>query len=40
MPSREWDAYVRSFPFFFNLEGIAAYGAALGLVKVAHGTAS
>lgn len=34
--SRQWDAFVASFLYFFNPEGFLAYAAALALVKVAH----
>jgi putative peptide zinc metalloprotease protein len=34
--SRQWDAFIGSFAYFFNVEGLLAYAVALSLVKVAH----
>jgi putative peptide zinc metalloprotease protein len=34
--SRQWDAFIGSFTYFFNVEGLLAYAVALSLVKVAH----
>ncbi len=34
--ARQWDAYVASFLYFFNWQGLIAYGIALGGVKVIH----
>lgn len=34
--ARQWDAFVASFLYFFNLQGLMAYGLALGLVKIIH----
>lgn len=34
--SRQWDAFVSTFLRFFSLEGLAAYGASLVLVKLVH----
>jgi putative peptide zinc metalloprotease protein len=34
--ARQWDAFVASFLYFFNWQGLIAYGFALGLVKVIH----
>ena len=34
--SRQWDAYLASFLYFFNLDGLISYGIALGGVKVLH----
>lgn len=34
--SRQWDAFITSFLYFFSWQGIAAYGAGLFVVKIAH----
>lgn len=34
--SRQWDAFASTFLRFFSLEGLAAYGASLLLVKLVH----
>ncbi len=34
--ARQWDAFVASFLYFFNWQGLIAYGIALGGVKVIH----
>lgn len=34
--SRQWDAFVSSFLYFFSLEGLVAYGLGLAAVKVIH----
>jgi putative peptide zinc metalloprotease protein len=34
--SRQWDAFLASFPYFFSWEGLVAYGLGLSAVKVAH----
>jgi putative peptide zinc metalloprotease protein len=36
MVARQWDAFVTSFLYFFNWQGLMSYGLALGAVKVAH----
>jgi putative peptide zinc metalloprotease protein len=36
MVARQWDAFVTSFLYFFNWQGLMSYGVALGLVKVIH----
>ncbi|MEO0500294.1 MAG: hypothetical protein AAF205_07030 [Pseudomonadota bacterium] len=33
---RQWDAFIASFPDFFNLRGLAIYGVALFIVKALH----
>ena len=34
--SRQWDAFVTSFLYFFSVKGLLAYGAGLMAVKIAH----
>ena len=34
--ARQWDAFVASFLYFFNWQGLIAYGIALGGVKIIH----
>jgi putative peptide zinc metalloprotease protein len=34
--SRQWDAFMASFLYFFSLQGLAAYGVGLFAVKIAH----
>jgi putative peptide zinc metalloprotease protein len=34
--ARQWDAFVSSFLYFFNWQGLIAYGIALGGVKIIH----
>ncbi len=34
--SRQWDAFMASFLYFFSLEGLIAYGLGLFAVKIAH----
>jgi putative peptide zinc metalloprotease protein len=36
MVARQWDAFMASFLYFFNWQGLISYGIALGLVKVIH----
>jgi putative peptide zinc metalloprotease protein len=34
--SRQWDAFIASFQYFFSWQGVAAYAVGLSVVKVAH----
>ncbi len=34
--ARQWDSFLASFSYFFSLQGLIAYGAALTCVKVVH----
>jgi putative peptide zinc metalloprotease protein len=34
--ARQWDSFLASFSYFFSLEGLLAYGAALTCVKIVH----
>lgn len=34
--SRQWDAFVNTFLYTFNLRGMVWYGAALGIAKIVH----
>jgi putative peptide zinc metalloprotease protein len=34
--SRQWDAFMASFLYFFSWQGLIAYGFGLGAVKIAH----
>ncbi|MGE0854475.1 MAG: site-2 protease family protein [Hyphomicrobiaceae bacterium] len=34
--SRQWDEFLKTFPFFFSLEGVLTYVVALALVKSLH----
>lgn len=34
--SRQWDAFIGTFPYFFSLEGVLLYALVLAAVKVAH----
>jgi putative peptide zinc metalloprotease protein len=34
--ARQWDSFLASFPYFFSMDGIIAYGIALSCVKVIH----
>lgn len=34
--SRQWDAFITSFLYFFSFEGLIAYGLGLAVVKVIH----
>ncbi len=34
--ARQWDSFLASFPYFFSLDGLIAYGIALSCVKVIH----
>ncbi len=36
LASRQWDQFVHTFLYFFNLQGLAFYFLALGAVKIAH----
>lgn len=36
MVSRQWDAFLATFPYFFSLEGALLYALVLALVKCAH----
>ncbi|MEO5338399.1 MAG: HlyD family efflux transporter periplasmic adaptor subunit [Magnetospirillum sp. WYHS-4] len=36
LASRQWDSYVQTFLYLFNLQGLFWYGLALGAAKVAH----
>lgn len=34
--ARQWDGFLASFPYFFSIDGLVAYGVALSCVKVIH----
>jgi putative peptide zinc metalloprotease protein len=34
--ARQWDNFLASFPYFFSMDGLIAYGIALSCVKVIH----
>jgi putative peptide zinc metalloprotease protein len=34
--SRQWDAFIASFQYFFSWQGVIAYGLGLSVVKIAH----